>query len=929
MQCLTAWIPPRSPLWYGVLVIPYLILGVVHSAFSQTLSFTSPVEATQMLNRLIPSVPSSVTILSVAYTGSALSSALYQDLLWHSNNVTVQIPNGIFLSSGGIPSLTNTATNFTRVLNLPGDSDLSTLLEAPTYDASSLTIRFSVTEAIQGLSFKFLFGSEEFPEYVGSEFNDGFGVFLNGQNITFDLLGRPITINSVFFDYNNTAQFVAGTTMVSFPIEYDGLTLVLTTQVALSPGEHTLKFVIADTVDHLYDSGVFIADLKFGDVCSGTGVPPDLSEIPTDVEVEVGETYVLPIEATHPDPNIDVHIFTSPTELPDNMTFFSNEGNPADALLMFSPTAQQAGETYEILIIAGSDNQVCDSAAIRFHVVSPAPPVAVNDNYATNLNSQLSVNPPGVLGNDNDPEGGALTAVLQSGPSHGNLNLNPDGSFTYTPGSNRCDAATFTYRARDPEGNLSNEATVTININPTDLTVTAIGMPDNDGTRVSATVRNSGTGTVLPGVAVKFYVGSPSEGGVLIGSANTTTPLAAGQSEEVVLTLQGVPFTSGNLITAVIDPDNTICETNENNNRMINEMVYTAEPYDLWAWTLPAPYLHPTGTLVGINTQTGKYRVFGIGLLDPNTGQPLDAEFNGIGMRGEDKVLFFMVTKRTGDGLSNNYTVYSVPSDNIQLNAQSYVSNLTQVREFARMSQSPATRSTTNSLCLGADDALYFVQFDEATGADRGLYRYRPGQGFIRKVASFAQGEGQFLGDIAFDPCNSPDGEGGGDLIGWGIAPNGEKRLFRIPSVLVYDADPTPRETIWRDYFPDWNSFSSPSGAGEMDGFTFDLFTLTPYVTHETGNGVYHYQRHQPDLRQLIPHTFTPFGRDLASEPEVRPFCPDTNRDSVVDDADLLNILFDFGAPPSGFRGRTDLNCDGMVDDIDLLNVLFRFGDIC
>lgn len=196
-------------------------------------------------------------------------------------------------------------------------------------------------------------------------------------------------------------------------------------------------------------------------------------------------------------------------------------------------------------------------------------------------------------------------------------------------------------------------------------------------------------------------------------------------------------------------------------------------------------------------------------------------------------------------------------------------------------------------------------------------------------MVTFAPGEGQFLGDIAFDPCNSPDGEGGGDLIGWGIAPNGEKRLFRIPSVLVYDADPTPRETIWRDYFSGWNSFSSPSGAGEMDGFTFGLFTLTPYVTHKTGAGAYHYERHQPDLRQLISHTFTPFGRDLASEPEIHPFCPDTNRDSVVDDADLLNILFDFGSPPSGLRGRTDLNCDGMVDDIDLLSVLFWFGGPC
>ncbi len=49
------------------------------------------------------------------------------------------------------------------------------------------------------------------------------------------------------------------------------------------------------------------------------------------------------------------------------------------------------------------------------------------------------------------------------------------------------------------------------------------------------------------------------------------------------------------------------------------------------------------------------------------------------------------------------------------------------------------------------------------------------------------------------------------------------------------------------------------------------------------------------------------------------------NGDSVVDDADLLEVLFNFGSE----GGRADANGDGVVDDADLLIVLFNFGASC
>jgi Bacterial Ig domain len=97
------------------------------------------------------------------------------------------------------------------------------------------------------------------------------------------------------------------------------------------------------------------------------------------------------------------------------------------------------------------------------------PPVAVGDNYSTDENVVLSEPAPGILGNDTDLEGDPLTAVLMTSAENGTLTLNPDGSFTYTPGSGFSGTDSFTYVAND--GTMdSNLATVTI-------TVRAVGEP--------------------------------------------------------------------------------------------------------------------------------------------------------------------------------------------------------------------------------------------------------------------------------------------------------------------------------------------------------------------------------------------------------------------------------------------------------------------
>lgn len=68
------------------------------------------------------------------------------------------------------------------------------------------------------------------------------------------------------------------------------------------------------------------------------------------------------------------------------------------------------------------------------------------------------------MGNDTDADGNPLTAILVSGPSSGTLNLNSNGSFTYSPAVNFNGSVTFTYKANDGLAD-SNVATVTITVN--------------------------------------------------------------------------------------------------------------------------------------------------------------------------------------------------------------------------------------------------------------------------------------------------------------------------------------------------------------------------------------------------------------------------------------------------------------------------------
>ena len=192
------------------------------------------------------------------------------------------IPSGVLLSTGnlnniGLPAGTQDfSPNFSEQMDGNGpfgiscnDPELLSLEPSAQYDCCIL--EFDVIPTCNTLLIRFVFGSEEYPEYVNSSYNDAFGFFVTGtnpgganyNNTNVATLPDNVTIVSVdnVSPFTNPAFYInnAGCTNIAL----DGLTTVLTREIDVIPCEsYHFKLAIADAGDPIYDSGVFIDFLE-------------------------------------------------------------------------------------------------------------------------------------------------------------------------------------------------------------------------------------------------------------------------------------------------------------------------------------------------------------------------------------------------------------------------------------------------------------------------------------------------------------------------------------------------------------------------------------------------------------------------------------------------------------------------------------------
>ncbi|MBI9064686.1 MAG: tandem-95 repeat protein, partial [Marinilabiliaceae bacterium] len=150
---------------------------------------------------------------------------------------------------------------------------------------------------------------------------------------------------------------------------------------------------------------------------------------------------------------------TAPTR-PTWLTLTDN--NDGTATLTGTPLNANTGDNLVTLRVSDGTAQNEQSFTIVVVDVNDAP-TATPDTYSTNEDTQLIIEAPGVLANDNDVDNTTLQAYFQNLPANGSLNLNIDGSFIYTPADDFYGTDAFTYLTSD--GSLNSEpVTVTIQI---------------------------------------------------------------------------------------------------------------------------------------------------------------------------------------------------------------------------------------------------------------------------------------------------------------------------------------------------------------------------------------------------------------------------------------------------------------------------------
>ena len=143
----------------------------------------------------------------------------------------------------------------------------------------ALTINFTPTA--NRVSFSYVFASEEYNEYVGTQYNDAFAFFLNGVNIALLPDSSAVAINNVNLTKN--ATYFTDNTVNTSPLysmfQYDGfvgVSLNLYASGFVNVGEqNTIKLAIADLGDSSYDSAVFLGAGSFRNE-----LPPVTSAVP-------------------------------------------------------------------------------------------------------------------------------------------------------------------------------------------------------------------------------------------------------------------------------------------------------------------------------------------------------------------------------------------------------------------------------------------------------------------------------------------------------------------------------------------------------------------------------------------------------------------------------------------------------------------------
>jgi ELWxxDGT repeat protein len=218
---------------------------------------------TAILNKLL-GVTTGLSNITLSVTGDKEAYGTF-------DNAPFDIGSGIVLSTGKVTDLVGA--------NISSDTttDFGTTDPQGGFDPITLKIDFNTDSTASQVFFQYVFGSEEFTEYSGSEYNDIFTLTLNGTNLAKLSDGKTATINNLTPSADPktwSSDYIDNPTKtgpLSSQVILDGYTKTLTFAGNLIPNSrNTLEIKIKDISDGILDSAVFLKGGSLGVVDPST-----------------------------------------------------------------------------------------------------------------------------------------------------------------------------------------------------------------------------------------------------------------------------------------------------------------------------------------------------------------------------------------------------------------------------------------------------------------------------------------------------------------------------------------------------------------------------------------------------------------------------------------------------------------------------------
>lgn len=290
-----------------ILVLTFATFSTLSNAQLTTSTAQTPA---QLVENVL--VGGGVDISNVVYTGDANAIGSF-----NGANTNLGLNSGIVLTTGTVlagddgPHGPNDDGGTGTDNDEPGYAPLTAIANEDTENAAIL--EFDFVPQSDTVRFKYVFGSEEYPEFVNDGFNDVFAFFISGPGFggTFNMAtipgtpGTPVTIDNVndgansSFYVNNGDGTQSPQDGSNFYIQYDGFTTVIEAVAKVECGEmYHLKVAIADVGDGAYDSGIFLEANSLSSYAPMVVTASSIFNLPNDMIAEGCETGTVTLTRT-------------------------------------------------------------------------------------------------------------------------------------------------------------------------------------------------------------------------------------------------------------------------------------------------------------------------------------------------------------------------------------------------------------------------------------------------------------------------------------------------------------------------------------------------------------------------------------------------------------------------------------------------------